>query len=286
MAGAKKESAKAAKEMAKKDSKKVSDEKKKETKQDSDAKKKVGSQALGSEALGSQPSQSTTLPDPADSQTLGSHAPAADDKADSAGIAPAAEGTPPALTMKTELDDHFPPGQVSQETHHGQPQHEVARPFQPVVGSGSGSSGDTKCTELVPYLRVDGELTDLATPEFDEQDGRMKCGTCLSHIDGDDFVVKAKANHTRKRDTYCCGDCNRLASRVQRVLAARPGLRDGWSELGPTDKKLFYKACDPEPSSGIWGVVYEKSLGACLGCSVCKSTLRATSRCSLTCGKI
>ena len=46
------------------------------------------------------------------------------------------------------------------------------------------------------------------------------------------------------------GFCNRLSSRVQRVLSSRPGLRDGWSSLSAAEKTDFFKqhhgACGAE----------------------------------------
>jgi hypothetical protein len=100
---------------------------------------------------------------------------------------------------------------------------------------------DTESTLIDLEETEPGGTNELSLALYRTADRR--CSTCYSTIEGTDFVVKAKAGPENKHkvDVLKCGGCNRLATRVQKVLSQRVGLKDGWASLGPDERRQFYK---------------------------------------------
>jgi hypothetical protein len=90
------------------------------------------------------------------------------------------------------------------------------------------ASGATPAVDLA--TGADGEVKSLMCVSSPSD---MRCYNCASLIYGLDFV---------KQGTYFkCGNCNRLASRIQRTLSKQHELKDSWNSLGKEEKKEFFR---------------------------------------------
>ena len=106
-------------------------------------------------------------------------------------------------------------------------------------------------------LRLDSGVPETALAVID-----IKCEKCEGPVQEDDFVWKDK-----EAGKKTCGKCNRLKSRIFRVLKGRTELKSNWSKMDPEIKKNFF--LEQHELVG-------RDLLACLELAVTKTTINKT----------